>query len=80
MRLEQEPDRARATPDPGPAQAPRNSSAPRNDVPITWAYSPSWISANFMPEYSTRKPGDQLGLGLEDVERHAVLRGEGRRR
>ena len=23
---------------------------------ITWAYSPSWISANFMPEYSTRKP------------------------
>ena len=21
-----------------------------------WAYSPSWMSANFMPEYSTRKP------------------------
>ena len=21
-----------------------------------WAYSPSWISANFIPEYSTRKP------------------------
>src|SRR4030095_328125 len=40
----------------GPPHAPRNSSAPRYEVPIMWAYSPSWISANFMPEYSTRNP------------------------
>ena len=25
-------------------------------MPIMCAYSPSWMSANFMPEYSTRKP------------------------
>ena len=41
---------------PGPAQAPRNSSAPRNDAPRTCAYSASWMIANFIPEYSTRKP------------------------
>src|SRR4029453_12858416 len=41
---------------PGPAHAPRNSSAPRNDVPSTCAYSESWIIANFIPEYSTRNP------------------------
>src|SRR5881628_2039962 len=41
---------------PGPSQPPRKSSAPRKLVPSMWAYSPSWISANFIPLYSTRKP------------------------
>src|SRR5215472_16448622 len=54
-RLEEEPQRASQA-GPGPPQAPRKRSAPRNDVPITCAYSPSWIRANFIPEYSTRNP------------------------
>ena len=59
---------------PGPAHAPRNSSAPRNDVPRTCAYSASWMIANFIPEVLDAETGDELRLGLEDVERRAVLR------
>ena len=41
---------------PGPSQAPRKSSAPRYDEPMMCAYSPRWMSANYIPEYSTLKP------------------------
>ena len=47
-------------------------------MPSMCAYSPSWMSANFMPAVLDPEARHQLRLRLEDVERHAVLGGQRR--
>src|SRR5437773_7890074 len=63
---------------PGPSQPPRKSSAPRKLVPSMWAYSPSWISANFIPLYSTRKPATSSDSAsrMSNGTRFDILRSE----
>jgi len=71
--LEEEPQ----WPEPRRPGRPRaqEEQGPRKEVAITCAYSPSWMRANFMPSTPRGSP-HQLGLRLQDIERHPVLGGE----
>ena len=64
---------------PGPAQAPRNSSAPRNDDAEDVRVLAELDDRELHPRVLDTEAGDQLRFGFEDVERHAVLGRERRR-
>ena len=63
---------------PGPAQAPKNSSAPRNEAPITWRVLAELNQRELHARVLDAEAGHELGFGFEDVERRAILGGDRR--